>query len=158
MTFSFWQVVTCEPTRAPSSTWEKGVVGMGESLKSVGAITMFIEDTQRSKAFYEQVFGAKAVYEDENAVAFEFENMVVNLLRVPAAHELIAPAPVGGADAARRFQLTIWVQDADAVCEHLAARGVELLNGPMDREWGMRTAAFTDPDGHVWEVAAKIPS
>jgi hypothetical protein len=21
----------------------------------------------------------------------------------------------------------------------------------------MRTAAFTDPDGHVWEVAAKIP-
>ena len=131
---------------------------MGESLKSVGAITMFIEDTQRSKAFYEQVFGAKAVYEDEDAVAFEFENMVVNLLRVPAAHELIAPAPVGGADVARRFQLTIGVQDTDAVCEQLAARGVELLNGPMDREWGLRTAAFTDPDGHIWEVAAKIPS
>ena len=60
--------------------------------------------------------------------------------------------------APKRFQLTIWVQDTDAVCEQLAARGVELLNGPMDREWGMRTAAFTDPDGHVWEVAAKIPS
>jgi lactoylglutathione lyase len=131
---------------------------MSESLTSVGAITMFIDDTQRSKAFYEQVFDAKAVYEDENAVAFEFENMVVNMLRVPAAHELIAPAPVGDADAPSRFQLTIWVQDTDAVCEQLAARGVELLNGPMDREWGMRTAAFTDPDGHVWEVAAKIPS
>ena len=129
---------------------------MSESLKSVGAITMFIDDTQRSKTFYEQVFGAKAVYEDEDAVAFEFENMVVNMLRVPAAHELIAPAPVGGADAPRRFQLTIGVQDTDAVCEQLAARGVELLNGPMDREWGMRTAAFTDPDGHIWEVAAKI--
>ena len=33
------------------------------------------------------------------------------------------------------------------------ARGVELLNGPLDREWGVRTAAFADPDGHVWEVA-----
>ena len=131
---------------------------MSESLKSVGAITMFIDDTQRSKAFYEQVFGAKAVYEDENAVAFEFENMVVNMLRVPAAHELIAPAPVGDADAPRRFQLTIGVQDTDAVCAQLAARGVELLNGPMDREWGLRTAAFTDPDGHIWEVAAKIQS
>jgi catechol 2,3-dioxygenase-like lactoylglutathione lyase family enzyme len=119
---------------------------------------MFIEDTQRSKAFYEQVFGAKAVYEDEDAVAFGFENMVVNLLRGPAAHELIAPAPVGGADAARRFQLTIWVEDTDAVCEQLAAHGVELLNGPMDRAWGLRTAAFADPDGHIWEVAAKIPS
>jgi catechol 2,3-dioxygenase-like lactoylglutathione lyase family enzyme len=131
---------------------------MSESLKSVGAITMFIDDTQRSKAFYEQVFGAKAVYEDEDAVAFEFENMVVNMLRVRAAHELIAPAPVGDADAPRRFQLTIEVQDTDAVCEQLAASGVELLNGPMDREWGVRTAAFTDPDGHIWEVAAKIPS
>ena len=131
---------------------------MSESLTSVGAITMFIEDTQRSKAFYEQVFEAKAVYEDENAVAFGFENMVVNLLRVPAAHELIAPAPVGDGDAPSRFQLTIGVEDTDAVCEQLAARGVELLNGPMDREWGVRTAAFTDPDGHIWEVAAKIPS
>jgi lactoylglutathione lyase len=131
---------------------------MSESLKSVGAITMFIDDTQRSKAFYEQVFGAKIVHEDENAVAFEFENMVVNMLRVPAAHELIAPAPVGDADAPRRFQLTVWVQDTDAVCEQLAACGVELLNGPMDREWGLRTAAFSDPDGHIWEVAAQIPS
>ena len=131
---------------------------MSESLKSVGAITMFIDDTTRSKAFYEQVFGVKAVYEDEDAVAFQFENMIVNLLRVRAAHELIAPAPVGDADAPRRFQLTIEVEDTDAVCEQLAARGAELLNGPMDREWGLRTAAFTDPDGHIWEVAAKIPS
>ena len=131
---------------------------MNESLERVGAITMFIDETQRSKAFYEQVFGATAVYEDEDAVAFEFENMVVNMLRVPAAEDLIAPAPVGDADAPRRFQLTIGVDDTDAVCEQLAARGVELLNGPMDRAWGMRTAAFADPDGHVWEVAAKIPS
>jgi len=84
--------------------------------------------------------------------------MVVNLLRASAARELIAPAPVGDADTARRFQLTVWVEDTDAVCAQLAARGVELLNGPIDREWGMRTAAFADPDGHVWEVAAKIPS
>ena len=23
-------------------------------------------------------------------------------------------------------------------------------------DWGMRTAAFTDPDGHVWEVAQEL--
>jgi uncharacterized glyoxalase superfamily protein PhnB len=66
--------------------------------------------------------------------------------------------PVGGNDTGRRFQLTIWVEDADAVCEGLAARGVELLNRPMDREWGMRTAAFSDPGGRIWDVAAKIAS
>jgi catechol 2,3-dioxygenase-like lactoylglutathione lyase family enzyme len=33
---------------------------------------------------------------------------------------------------------------------------VELLNGPLDREWGVRTAAFADPDGHVWEIAQEL--
>src|SRR5262245_14872951 len=96
--------------------------------KNLGAITMFVEDVARSKAFYQRVFDASAVYEDDNAVAFEFENTVVNLLREPAAHELIAPAAVGGRDTASRFQLTIWVEDADASCAELGERGVELLN------------------------------
>jgi uncharacterized glyoxalase superfamily protein PhnB len=26
----------------------------------------------------------------------------------------------------------------------------------MDRAWGLRTASFTDPDGHIWEVAAEL--
>jgi lactoylglutathione lyase len=38
----------------------------------------------------------------------------------------------------------------------LADSGIQLLNGPVDRAWGLRTAAFADPDGHVWEVAAPI--
>ena len=42
---------------------------------------------------------------------------------------------------------------ADAVCARLTARGVTLLNGPMDRPWGIRTASFRDPGGHVWELA-----
>jgi catechol 2,3-dioxygenase-like lactoylglutathione lyase family enzyme len=130
---------------------------LSESLKSVGAITMFIEDPSRSKSFYEQVFGVTAIYQDDDAVAFQFENMIVNLLKTDAAHELIEPATVAGADAGSRFQLTIGVDDVDAVCSELAAKGVQLLNGPIDREWGMRTASFTDPDGHIWEVAAKIP-
>jgi lactoylglutathione lyase len=130
---------------------------MNESLKNVGAITMFVEDPARSKSFYEEVFGVTAVYEDNDAVAFQFENMVVNLLKTDAAPELIEPATVGERDAGSRFQLTMGVDDVDAACSELAAKGVELLNGPIDREWGVRTASFTDPDGHIWEVAAKIP-
>lgn len=129
---------------------------MSESLKSVGAITLFVDDPKQSKEFYARAFDAPAVFEDDNSVAFQFENMIVNLLRAPAADELIEPAAVAPRESGARFQLTIWVEDADAVCEQLGAAGVELLNGPQDREWGMRTAAFADPDGHVWEVAAQI--
>jgi catechol 2,3-dioxygenase-like lactoylglutathione lyase family enzyme len=129
---------------------------VSESLKSVGAITMFVDDPTRSKEFYERVFAVSPAYEDDVAVAFQFDNLLVNLLRTGDAHGLIEPATVADHEAGSRFQLTIWVEDADAVCEQLRAAGVELLNGPQDREWGMRTAAFADPDGHVWEVAAKI--
>ena len=129
---------------------------MSESLKSVGAITMFVDDPKRSKEFYERVFEVSPVFEDENSVAFEFEKLIVNLLAERAAPELIDPTPVAGRETGERFQLTIWVEDADAVVEQLRSAGVELLNGPIDRPWGLRTAAFADPDGHVWEVAAKI--
>ena len=129
---------------------------MSASLKSVGAITLFVADPQRSKSFYESVFGLAPAYEDEDSAAFNFDNMIVNLLALSAAHDLIEPATVAGPETGSQFQLTIWVDDTDAVCAELRSRGIELLNGPMDREWGVRTASFKDPDGHIWEVAQQL--
>jgi catechol 2,3-dioxygenase-like lactoylglutathione lyase family enzyme len=127
-------------------------------LQSIGAITLFVEDPQRSKQFYEEVFGLPVSYEDDNSAVFKFENTIVNLLAVSEAPALLDPGAVAGRAAGSRFLLSIWVDDTDAVCEQLAERGVPLLNGPMNREWGKRTASFSDPDGHVWEVAQDIPA
>lgn len=122
----------------------------------VGAITLFVDDPQRSRSFYEEVFGRPVLFQDDHSVAFRFENTIINLLALPAAHELIEPATVASGDAGSRMQFTIGVDDTDAVCEELRSRGVTLLNGPIDRAWGMRTACFSDPDGHIWEVAQRI--
>jgi catechol 2,3-dioxygenase-like lactoylglutathione lyase family enzyme len=130
---------------------------LNASLKSVGAITLFVEDSKRSKSFYRTVFDAPTVFEDDVSAVFKFENTIVNLLELPSARELIEPGAVAAQDAGSRFQLTVWVDDADSVCDELVSRGVELLNGPIDREWGVRTAAFTDPDGHIWEIAQQLP-
>jgi catechol 2,3-dioxygenase-like lactoylglutathione lyase family enzyme len=128
------------------------------SLKSVGAITLFVEDPQRSKSFYERVFDVSSIWEDEESAAFKFDNMIVNLLKRSAAGSLIDPAVVAGPEAGSSFQFSIWVDDADAVCAELATRNVSLLNGPVDRVWGMRTASFADPDGHIWEIAQQLPA
>ena len=90
------------------------------------------------------------------AIAFDIGNTIINLLLEQEAEGLIGPAKVAAPDAGQRMQLTIWVEHADAVCGELARRGVTLLNGPMDRPWGMRTACFTDPDGYVWEIAQDL--
>jgi lactoylglutathione lyase len=44
------------------------------------------------------------------------------------------------------------------VCAELAAAGVALLNGPVNRPWGVRTASFADPGGHIWAIAQDLPS
>jgi catechol 2,3-dioxygenase-like lactoylglutathione lyase family enzyme len=124
---------------------------------SIGAITLFTEDLDRSKQFYQEVFGLLLVYQDDNSSVFRFDNTVINVLKVAAAHELIEPGTVASRAAGARFVLTIGVDDVDRVCADLASRGVPLLNGPMNRPWGVRTASFADPGGHIWEIAQDLP-
>jgi lactoylglutathione lyase len=54
-------------------------------------------------------------------------------------------------------QLAMFVDDADALFADLAKRGVSIIYGPIDRAWGVRTAAFLDPDGYVSAFSADIP-
>ena len=126
---------------------------MGSWPSGIRAITLFVEDLQASKTFYGEVFGLPVMYEDDNSAVFKFGDTLVNLLKTTAAGELIEPAAVASREAGARLQLTIAVDDVDAMCAELASRGVELLNGPMDRPWGIRTASFRDPGGHIWEIA-----
>lgn len=120
----------------------------------VGAVTLFVDELAPTKAFYQEVFGLPVHFEDEASAVFDFGNLLVNLLVSTAALDLIDPAAVAPAAAGARMQLTIPVDDVDATCAMLAGRGVALLNGPMDRPWGIRTASFVDPGGHIWEIAS----
>jgi catechol 2,3-dioxygenase-like lactoylglutathione lyase family enzyme len=119
----------------------------------IAAITLFVEDLAAARGFYAEVFSLPVFYEDENSAVFKFGDTLVNLLKVSEAPGLVDPAPVAGPDPGVRFQLTVAVEDVDAVSAELEKRGVELLNGPMDRPWGIRTASFRDPAGHIWEIA-----
>ena len=119
----------------------------------IAAITLFIEDLPAAKRFYSDVFRLPIHFEDDNSTVFKFGDTLVNLLQTSEAGELVAPAPVANSDAGVRFQFTLAVDDVDAMVEELKGRGVELLNGPIDRPWGIRTASFRDPGGHIWEVA-----
>jgi catechol 2,3-dioxygenase-like lactoylglutathione lyase family enzyme len=119
----------------------------------ISAITLFVEDLAATKQFYQDVFGLPVHYEDDASAVFNFGNTLINLLKASEATGLIAPAPVGGTDAGARYQFTITEDDVDATCAELVKRGVKLINGPMDRPWGIRTACFADPGGHIWEIA-----
>jgi catechol 2,3-dioxygenase-like lactoylglutathione lyase family enzyme len=126
---------------------------MGTWPGPISAITLFVEDLDAARRFYKEVFGLPITYEDENSAVFTFGETMINLLKISEAPELIGPAKVAGPESGSRMQFTIEVDDVDAMCAELTGNGVELLNGPMDRPWGIRTAAFRDPSGHIWEIA-----
>ncbi len=120
----------------------------------ISAVTLFVEDLAAARQFYQDVFGLPVVFEDDASAVFRFGETLINLLSVTAAPGLIAPATVASPEAGSRVQFTITVDDVDATCAELTGRGVVLLNGPMDRPWGIRTASFRDPGGHIWEIAS----
>jgi catechol 2,3-dioxygenase-like lactoylglutathione lyase family enzyme len=124
--------------------------------KEIGAMTLLVADLDRSKAFYQAAFGLTPQLAEADTVMFRFKNMYVFLHRAPAAD---VPASDAVLDLARTGagQFAIIVDDVDAVSADLADVGVDLLSGPSDRDWGMRTLTFADPSGHVWEIAQELP-
>ena len=126
------------------------------TLDAIEVITLFVDDIDEAKSFYQRVFNPKILFEDNVSAVLNFSGLLVNLLISSEAPELVTPLPVAASSSGSRMLLTIKDGDTDAVCAELNRLGITLLNGPIDRPWGRRTAAFADPSGHVWEIAADI--
>lgn len=55
-----------------------------------------------------------------------------------------------------KLELWLQVRDVDAVHEHLGAHGIEIVEDPVDKPWGLREMRALDPDG-VSLVIIEIP-
>ncbi|GGD67160.1 catechol 2,3-dioxygenase-like lactoylglutathione lyase family enzyme [Rhizobium sp. BK226] len=125
-------------------------------LDRIEVVTLFVDDIDEANSFYQKVFAPDVVYQDAVSCVLKFSGTMINLLDAAQAPQLVEPSAVSPPGSGARVLLTIKVDDVDAVCAELRKLGVTLLNGPVDRPWGRRTAAFADPSGHVWEVAQEL--
>ena len=126
------------------------------AVAGLGALTLFVEDLAAVTAFYRDVLRLEAVHDDDVSTVFDLGGTLLNVLDVSAAGDVVAPARPVAVGEAPQMLLSLWVEDVDAACQELQHRGVVLLNGPVDRPWGKRTAAFHDPAGAVWELAQDL--
>ena len=132
---------------------------MTQSLKSVNVITLFVEDEQRSRAFYERLLDVTAADEGHGTIIFQMENLFLRLLkRDQAESEMLGQVPLADPGSGASVQLAMFVDDADALCAELTELGVSIVYGPVDRPWGVRSAGFRDPDGHIWQFGSDIPN
>jgi len=131
---------------------------MAQSLRSVSVVTLFVSDPLRSKEFYERIFAVVGVDEGHGTVIFQLDNLFLRLLEKGEAEgETLGKVPVGDPRSGTTVQLAFFVDDANRFATELAERGVPIVYGPIDRPWGVRNAAFVDPDGHLWQFGSDIP-
>ena len=128
---------------------------MADWKRQIGAMTLYVPDLGEARKFYADAFGLDARPLDDDTAMLRFEGVYVFLHQSATAAQPPVVLDEGGKGVG---QFAIIVDDVDAVCAEIAGRGVRPLTGPADRPWGMRTATFADPGGHVWEVAQEIPA
>ena len=129
---------------------------MDAAINDVGAIILFVEDLARSKAFYRDVLGLDVEFEDDESVGFKIKGLAFIVLQVDRARVQLQGEPTVTPKAGATAFLTTFTDDVDALHADLVDRGIDFFQNPADQPWGVRTAYFKDPDGHVWEIAQPI--
>ncbi len=117
------------------------------------AVTLLTHDLAASERFYGELLGLDKVWGDEVSAIYKVGSTMINVLSDKQAAELLEPEKLAKSGAGEKVVYTLRCANVDAAVEELAASGVEILNGPIDRPWGVRTASFQDPSGNVWELA-----
>jgi hypothetical protein len=122
----------------------------------VSLITLGVADVDESRRFYERL-GWRASRASVPGVVtfFQAGGMALALW---GRNELAADARMAD-DGAPRFGRVALAQnvrrreDVAAVLAEAEAAGGRLQRPDADTDWGGRVGYFTDPDGHLWEVA-----
>lgn len=117
-------------------------------------VTLGVTDLVRSIAFYEQGLGFPCRSKDDNIAFFDLDGTWLGLFGRDA---LAQDADVSGEGTGFRG-VTIShnvhsEQEVDQVMQHAIDAGAGLIKKAQPTSWGGYGGYFSDPDGHLWEVA-----
>jgi uncharacterized glyoxalase superfamily protein PhnB len=110
---------------------------------------LLYEDAAAAIAFLTRAFG----FTELNRTLTEAGRIKNCELAGPAGGEVW----LGEVDSVEGSSLVwVYVEDADAHCEHARAEGAEITMEPIDRPFGDRQYEARDPQGHRWFFAHPI--
>ncbi len=120
----------------------------------ISLITLAVRDLPATIRFYEALGWRRSSTGGDEVAFFQAGG---SILAIWSRDELAADAgiPVEGSGF-RSFSLAYNVRNSDEVDAALAAAeaaGARITRPAQEAFWGGRTGYFTDPDGHLWEVA-----
>ncbi|HSJ93864.1 MAG TPA: VOC family protein [Gaiellaceae bacterium] len=119
----------------------------------VSLVTLGVRDLGRARRFYEALGWTTGAAPADDVAFFQAGGMVVALW---GREELAADSGVedaggwGGVTLAHNVRSPA---EVDAVVEEARVAGATITREPAETFWGGYSGAFTDPDGHAWEIA-----
>jgi len=126
-------------------------------LDGVLETALYTDNTDRARAFYEDVLGLKPIFADARLRAYGVASRSVLLIfrRGSATQTVTIPGgTIPGHDGAGPLHVAFAIgeDELDQWEEHLASRGVA-IEGTTSWSRGGRSIYFRDPDGHLLELA-----
>lgn len=117
---------------------------------------LLVDDFPACYRFYRDVMGFEPGWGSENDTYADFEVGPVKISLFDKA-EMSAALGTSAKPAVTEVQdavcLIFSVDSVDGFCDHLQNHDVALATEPEDHpDWGIRTAHFRDPDGHLIEI------
>ena len=119
----------------------------------VSLITLGVADLERGRAFY-GALGWDPVPSPSGVVFYQLDGLVLGLFPLgPMAEDQGRPGvdlQTGALALAQNFPNR---ESVDAAFAAALDAGAAPLKSPEEVFWGGYSGQYTDPDGHVWEVA-----
>lgn len=126
---------------------------MNMTPQRVTLITLGVADLSRAKAFY-NALGWVEVPAQAGIVFFQMHGAVLGLFgRAALAQDQGRAGETLGTGAMTLAQNFTTKAEVDAAFFAALAAGATSLKPPEDVFWGGYSGYFSDPDGHVWELA-----
>lgn len=123
--------------------------------QSISFVTLAVNDFNKELAFYRDVLGWQPFNVMENTIAFfKVGSFVFSLCSTKELSEDVGSElttkPYLGLTLAQNLPSEAAVDEAFA---NLRKAGATITKEPVRAPWGGYSGYFTDPEGHLWEIA-----
>ena len=120
----------------------------------VSLITLGVDDLARSRAFYEAMGLRASSASQGDIVFFQIGGLALSLYpRAALAEDATIAAEGSGFRGLALAHNVRRKEDVGLVLAEAEAAGGRILKPAQDVFWGGHSGYFSDPDGHLWEVA-----
>ena len=127
---------------------------MGTAAR-LGWLVLYVDDLERSSAFYEGVFNLERAVDWEGYREYETGPTRFGLLDRTQARAQV-PAAAAGGSRASQVSFTVELDQVDQTYLAAVASGAVGVAEPVDKPWGQRVGFVADPDDHLLEIGSPL--